>query len=68
MARVSEGQIVDLTFDALPDINLMGTVREIALKADSTAGGITYRVIVTLEDTDPRLRWGMTAFVDIEVD
>jgi HlyD family secretion protein len=68
VARVREGQTVDLTFDALPDVNLMGTVREIALKADSTAGGITYRATVALEETDPRLRWGMTAFVDIEVD
>ncbi len=68
VARVDEGQRVDLTFDALPDVRLTGTVQKIGLKADTTAGGITYRVIVALDEMDPRLRWGMTAFVDIEVD
>ncbi|MFP3895658.1 MAG: HlyD family secretion protein [Anaerolineales bacterium] len=67
VARVDEGQSADLTFDALPDVRLEGTVQRIDLKADTTAGGITYQVIIDLDEMDPRLRWGMTAFVDIEV-
>jgi hypothetical protein len=30
-------------------------------------GGTNYRVTLELEEQDPGLRWGMTAFVDIFV-
>jgi hypothetical protein len=33
----------------------------------SGSGGVNYTVVVALDDVDPALRWGMTAFVDIEV-
>jgi len=35
--------------------------------AEPGAGGVNYTVVVTLDESDPAIRWGMTAFVDIEV-
>jgi hypothetical protein len=32
------------------------------------AGGVHYTVVIVLDETDPAIRWGMTAFVDIEVE
>ena len=68
VARVAVGRTVDVTFDALPDLHLEGTVARIALKASASSGGTSYQVVVSLTETDPRLRWGMTAFVDIEAE
>jgi len=56
VARVKVGQKVDITFDALPERKLMGTVTHIAPMSAVGGGG----------GTD--LRWGMTAFVDIIVE
>ena len=68
VARVEVGQAVDVTFDALPDQVFVGRVTRISPMAESGGGGVNYRAIVELETLDPQIRWGMTAFVDIEVD
>jgi len=68
VARVAEGSKAALTFDALPDVQLQGTVRSVALKSSPGGGGTAFKVIITFDETDPRLRWGMTAFVDIETE
>lgn len=68
VARVAVGRKVALTFDALPDLQLSGTVQRIALMASAGAGGTTYKVIITFDELAPRLRWGMTAFADIETE
>ena len=68
VARVAEGRAVAITFDALPNVTLRGTVQRIALRAGTGAGGTTYKVTIGFDETDPRLRWGMTAFVDIETE
>jgi HlyD family secretion protein len=67
VARVDVGQGVDVTFDALPDRVFMGRVKRISPMAESDGGGVNYTTIVELEELDPAIRWGMTAFVDIEV-
>jgi HlyD family secretion protein len=61
------GQTVDLTFDALPGRSMKGVVTKIAPMASLEQGGTNYKVTVELEQQDPDLRWGMTAFVDIFV-
>jgi hypothetical protein len=43
-----------------------GHVVQVAPKA-SAGSGVNYTVTVELAETPARLRWGMTAFVDIEV-
>jgi HlyD family secretion protein len=68
VARVSVGQQVGVTFDALPERTLDGTVTRVSPMATPGSGGVNYTVIVALDDVDPALRWGMTAFVDIEVE
>jgi multidrug efflux pump subunit AcrA (membrane-fusion protein) len=68
VAQVREGQKVTVTFDALPDQVYVGWVTRIDPMADPDAGGVNYTVVVALEEVDPAVRWGMTAFVDVEVE
>jgi hypothetical protein len=56
-----------VTFDALPDVEVAGWVVRIAPKAAEGAG-VNYTVSLELESIPPQLRWGMTAFVDIQID
>jgi hypothetical protein len=32
------------------------------------SGGVNYTVVIKLDKVAPTVRWGMTAFVDIEVE
>jgi multidrug efflux pump subunit AcrA (membrane-fusion protein) len=60
VVKVKPGQKVDLVPDALPDARLTGTVEEISNTYTTKTGDILYEVKVKLDETDPRLRWGMT--------
>jgi HlyD family secretion protein len=66
VARLDVGNGAIVTFDALPDISVGGKVVRIAPKA-SEGSGVNYTVVVELDEIPPKLRWSMTAFVDIEV-
>ena len=44
-----------------------GTVVQIAPKADE-GSGVNYRVIIELDNLPEAVRWGMTAFVDIDTE
>ena len=67
VAQISLGDTAFITFDSLPDLELQGTVARIAPK--STEGpGVNFPVIIELSEIPPAVRWGMTAFVDIEFD
>jgi HlyD family secretion protein len=68
VGRIAIGQEVDITFDALPDILLKGHVTHITPKASSEQGGVNYTTLVEFDEFDPRLRWGMTAYVNIAVE
>jgi multidrug resistance efflux pump len=71
VARVEIGQTVDVTFDAFPERVFKGRVVRINPMAESVAGGVNYTTIIELDElADARasgIRWGMTAFVDIDV-
>ena len=67
VARVQPGQRVTLTFDALPGKVLAGHIVRIAPMAAPGQGATAYTVVIAFDEVDPALRWGMTAFVDIEV-
>ncbi len=67
VARVEVGDEATVTFDALPDLTLNGTVVAIAPRAEAGTG-VNYTVTVELEEIPAALRWGMTAFVDIAVE
>ncbi len=63
VVNVSEGQEVDVVLDALPDTILKGIVTHINERYEEKRGDITYTVTVELSETDPLMRWGMTAAV-----
>jgi len=67
VARIREGQTAQVTFDALPGRAFAGTVKRIAPMSTPGQSGVNYTVLVALDESDPALRWGMTAFVDIQV-
>jgi HlyD family secretion protein len=67
VVAIANGHPVQVRVDALPGETLYGTVTDIARVASLTQGDVTYQVQITLDaDHDLPLRWGMTAFVDIE--
>ena len=66
-ARIKVGDKAIVSFDALPDVVVNGTVDRIAPKA-SSGSGVNYTVVVILDEIPEELRWDMTAFIDVEVD
>jgi len=67
---VRSGMPAEVTLDALQDTVFEGTVRSVGLAAENEAAVMTgevaeYEVTIELPDTDPRLRSGMSASVDI---
>jgi HlyD family secretion protein len=62
---VAVGDTVQVEIDALPDVELQGTVTNIKPFGVNVLGDITYKVTVRLGTSDPRLRWNMTAAVTI---
>ena len=60
---VSEGQNVSINPDALPELKLNGKVSSISQLFTEKRGDVTYTVTIDLEESDPRLRWGMTMVV-----
>lgn len=64
VVNVYEGQNVTITLDALPDVELTGTVEAISSTFSNTQGDVTYEVTIRLQETDPAMRWGMTALVE----
>jgi HlyD family secretion protein len=65
IVRVRAGSQASVTFDAIPDLDLHGTVSRIRPLGENKQGDITYAVTITLDRQDPRLRWNMTAAVAI---
>ena len=67
VARVTVGAPVNVTFDAVKGKSFTGKVARIAPMSSQGQGGVNYSVIVELDQLDAALRWGMTAFTDIQV-
>jgi HlyD family secretion protein len=66
IVRVRAGSPASVTFDAIPDLDLHGTVSRIRPLGENKQGDITYAVTIKLDQQDPRLYWNMTATVAIE--
>ncbi|MCC7360911.1 MAG: HlyD family efflux transporter periplasmic adaptor subunit [Anaerolineales bacterium] len=66
VVRIQAGQAVTVVLDALPDHPLRGTVTAIDSVFAEQQGDITYTAEITLTDTHPLMRWGMTAAVTFE--
>ena len=65
-ARIQAGDTAIVTFDALPGASASGTVQHVAFKS-AEGSGVNYTMVLELDQIPDGLRWGMTAFVDIEV-
>jgi multidrug efflux pump subunit AcrA (membrane-fusion protein) len=63
---IKVGQTVAVKFDALPDVTLKGAVESISSVSQVKSGDVVYPVKVKLLESDPRLRWGMTAAVSFD--
>jgi multidrug resistance efflux pump len=57
---ISPGQPVEVIVKALPELKLGGSVESISSLATEKGGDVFYTVKIRLDETDPRLRWGMT--------
>jgi HlyD family secretion protein len=66
VVRIAIGDPVTLTFEAIPDLSLPGTVTSIKPLGTDSFGDITYTVVVTPDEWDDRLRWQMSAIVTVE--
>lgn len=64
---VEIGAPVEVKLDALPDETLTGTVTAVSLTPSLSRGDVVYETTIQLDNSDDLpIRWGMTAFVDIE--
>jgi len=64
-AKVKAGQKVTLTFDAVEDLNLTGTVAEMDTLGTVSQGVVTYNVKIVFDTQDERVKSGMTVEVSI---
>ncbi|HNO32531.1 MAG TPA: efflux RND transporter periplasmic adaptor subunit [Anaerolineales bacterium] len=60
VVNLSVGQTVGIVPDALPDLQLTGTITEISNAYIQSGGDILYTVRIKVNENDPRLKWGMT--------
>ncbi len=63
---ITVGQAVAVKFDALPDVTLKGQVESISSVSQLKSGDVVYPVKIKVLESDPRLRWGMTAAVTFQ--
>jgi multidrug efflux pump subunit AcrA (membrane-fusion protein) len=65
-AKVQVGQKATLTFDAITDLTLTGTVAEVDTAGTVSQGVVSYGVKITLDSQDSRIKSGMTVNADIQ--
>ena len=63
VVNLSEGDNVKVNFDALPELEMNGTISRVSRFGEEIKGSVTYAAEIRLSGTDPRLRWGMTASI-----
>lgn len=65
IGMIAEGQFVTFTVDAYPSQTFEGFVRQVRLSPTITSNVVVYTVVIDVDNTDLRLKPGMTAFVTI---
>lgn len=66
IATLAPGAPVSVTLDALPDLILNGTIAQIRPFGEQRQGDVVYAATITLNQQDPRLRWNMSARVEVK--
>jgi multidrug resistance efflux pump len=62
---LQEGNRALIVFDALPDLQLPGTLTRIQSLGENLQGDIVYKAVFNLDQIDDRLKWNMTCSADI---
>lgn len=65
IGAIKDGQPVTFTVDAYPTETFEGIVRQVRLSPTVTSNVVVYTVVIDVDNTDLRLKPGMTAFVTI---
>lgn len=65
--KVGIGNSAEITYDAFPDMRITGKVSDIRLKS-SEGSGVNYTVTITPDEKPDNLRWGMSAFIVIDIE
>lgn len=68
VASVSVGDKAIIKLDAFPDEEFTGTVTKIDPVGREYLGDMTYKTTITLDESDPRFFWNMTATITIDVE
>lgn len=63
---ITPGNQVALTFDAIPDLTINGTVKRVRPIGEDNRGDIVYTVVIDPAQQDPRFLWNMTTVVTME--
>jgi multidrug resistance efflux pump len=66
VVELTEKEPVIVTLDALPDVELKGTILSIGQTYEENQGDVVYKVTIRLDDTHPAMRWGMTASITFQ--
>lgn len=65
VVRLAVGDRATVTFEALPDLELAGTVDGIQVRGINAEGGVVFAVTIRPDNHHPELRWGLSATVRI---
>jgi len=65
IGKISVGQPVEFTVDAYPDITFEGTVSQVRISPVTIQNVVTYDVVILVDNTELKLKPGMTASVSI---
>ena len=60
IVKIEVGDAVLVTFDALPDVEVRGKVKQIRNYGENLRGDVTYKIIVSLDENPEALLWNMT--------
>jgi len=66
VVELTEGDPVVVTLDAIPGVQLKGSILSIGQVYIENQGDVVYEVTIMLNDTHPAMRWGMTASVTFQ--
>lgn len=68
IGKIKDGQRVEFTVDAYPDLKFEGSVSQVRLQPTTTNNVVTYTVILSAPNPDKKLMPGMTASATIYVE
>lgn len=66
VVKITEGQAVTFSADALNEVVMSGNVSEISQSSLLQSGDVIYTVRIQADEVDPRIKWGMTVEITFE--